>query len=214
MNPLDVLDDLRPDTQHLDTATADRIWERIVAQHPDLADTATADEVERPLVKELADSETATMMTWAELDRVTFDDGITATVRSRTNGSGADAICVEAPVKQCREQVSEVSIVEGYSDNVFDTFNFDGRNVVIGWQSNSEAERLGDPTIQPGEALNPADGLSVTTTATINQLIQGTTGRFLEVEVPAGERPPRLSFRSGDNVLDTGAAPTRSAYEY
>ena len=63
------------------------------------------------------------MSAWTELDRVTFDDGIQATVRSSTDGSGADAICIEAPVQQCREQTSEAGLVDGYSDNAFDTFN-------------------------------------------------------------------------------------------
>lgn len=174
-----------------------------------LTDAATF----KAAVAELTDRATAEMMAWIELDRVTFDDGISATIRSRTEGSGADAICIEAPVEQCSEQVSEASLADGYSDNVFDTFDINGRNVVIGWQSTSEAERLGEPTIEPGDAVDPADGLSLTTTATLDQLARGTTGRFLEIEVPAGERPPQLIFRSGDNVLHAAPPASRSAYE-
>ena len=166
-------------------------------------------------VAALADEETATMMTWAELDRVTFDDGVTATVRSRSTGSGASAICIEAPVQRCREQVSEATLTGSYADNVFDTFNVDGRNLVIGWQSTSEAERLGDPIIEPGDTLNPGDGLGTATTATVDQLVAGTSGRFVEIEVPSGQRPPRLSFRSGTSVIfDAGAPPIRSDYQY
>jgi len=49
----------------------------------------------------------------------------------------------------------------------------------------------------------------------VDQLVAGTSGRFIEIEVPHGERPPRLSFRSGNTVIfDTGAPPIRSDYEY
>jgi len=176
-----------------------------------LTDAATF----KTAVAALADEETATMMAWAELDRVTFDDGITATVRSQSTGSGANAICIEVPVQQCLEQVSEATLTGSYADNVLGTFNIDGRNLVIGWQSASEAERLGNPIIEPADALAPNDGLGATTTATVDQLVAGTSGRFIEIEVPHGERPPRLSFRSGNTVIfDTGAPPIRSDYEY
>lgn len=150
---------------------------------------------------DLGDRMTTMMTSWAVLDRATFTDGIEVTVRSRRTGSGADAICIEAPVQQCMEQVSEASLVDGYADNVFSTFDVNGRQVMIGWQSAGEADRLGEPTLSAGTAANPADGLSLTTTATIDQFVVGEAGRFLEIRIPAGERPPALSFLSGDDVL-------------
>ena len=144
---------------------------------------------------------TEAMIEWDLLDQVTFDDGIVVSVRSRTDGSGANAICVEAPIRQCREQVSEGGLVDGYEDNVFDAFDVAGRTIVIGWQSASEAARLGTPTLRAGDASDLTDGLSLESSASLDQFGSTSNGRFLKITVPEGERPPALDFQSGENVL-------------
>jgi hypothetical protein len=150
------------------------------------------------------------------LDEVTFADGTRVSVRSLTpgpSGSGAVAICVDAPTQQCHFAFSETGIGGAYQDNLIAAFDIDGNTVLLVWHDAIEAERVGDPSLTTSGIVSastiPSDEApaatpappTVTSTAEITEQIVTDLGRFTRVDVPAGETPPQLMYETETGVI-------------
>jgi hypothetical protein len=150
------------------------------------------------------------------LDEVTFADGTRVSVRSLTpgpSGSGAVAICVEAPIPQCQFSFSETGNGGAYQDNLIAAFDIDGNTVLLVWHDAIEAERVGDPSLTTSGIVSastiPSDEApaatpappTVTSTAEITEQIVTDLGRFTRVDVPAGETPPQLMYETETGVI-------------
>ncbi|MAT07377.1 MAG: hypothetical protein CL424_20320 [Acidimicrobiaceae bacterium] len=150
---------------------------------------------------------TATAADLAIMDQTTFDDGVSVSVRSLTpgsDGSGAIAMCIETPIKQCRFSFSESSLAGTFQDSVLQAFDIDGTTILIAWQDSAEAERLGEPSLSAsGITRDPSQPPSPTTTATITQRITTGAGLFTEIHVPDGESPPQIDY-TASNGQQTG----------
>ncbi|MFN3258108.1 MAG: hypothetical protein ACE37B_20710 [Ilumatobacter sp.] len=156
------------------------------------------------------------------LDEVTFADGTRVSVRSLTpgpSGSGAVAMCVDAPTQQCHFSFSETGIGGAYQDNLIAAFDIDGNTVLLVWHDTAEAERVGDPSLTTSGIVSastiPSDEAAAaplapetaTSTAEITEQIATDLGRFTRVDVPAGETPPQLTYETetGQIGLSTSA---------
>ncbi|MDW3215355.1 MAG: hypothetical protein R8G01_15240 [Ilumatobacteraceae bacterium] len=151
------------------------------------------------------------------LDQTTFDDGLTVSVRSLTpgeTGSGAIAICVDAPIERCRLSFSETSLGGAYQHSILAAFDINGQTILIAWDDTAEAERLGEPTLSPsGIVTDPSQAQPATTTAQIDQQVTTAAGRFTRINVPAGEQPPQINYTTGDGK--TGMSTTApSSYDF
>jgi len=144
------------------------------------------------------------------VDQTTFDDGLTVSVRSLTpgeTGSGAIAICVDAPIKRCRLSFSEASLGGAYQHSILAAFDVTGQTTLIAWDDTAEAERLGEPTLSPsGIVTDPSQAHLATTTAQIDQQVTTAVGRFTRINVPAGQQPPQINYTTDDG--QTGMSTT------
>jgi len=124
-------------------------------------------------------------LTMAVLDQASLTDGTKLSVR--TDGRGATAICVEAPVQHCKREISESSLVGNSQGAIFASFIVNGEQFVYGWRAGN-----GQPILRASaQATGPAS-----TTAVINDIVGGAKGQFIEVRVPAGEPPPDIDYRA------------------
>ncbi|MEY2959033.1 MAG: hypothetical protein RLZZ01_1601, partial [Actinomycetota bacterium] len=151
------------------------------------------------------------------LDQTTFDDGLNVSIRSITpgeGGSGAVAICVDAPIQRCRFSFSEGSLGGAYQNSILAAFDVNGETVLVAWDDTAEAERLGEPTLSPsGIVADPSQAASASTTAQIDQQVATATGRFLRINVPAGEQPPQINYTTGDQQTGMSTA-APSTYDF
>lgn len=152
------------------------------------------------------------------VDGTTFDDGLTVSVRSLTpgsDGSGAIAMCIDAPVQRCRFSFGETSLAGSYQDSLLQAFDVDGDTILIAWHDAAAAGRLGQPSLSASViAGDPGQPSSPTTTATITEQSPTDVGLFTEIHVPDGESPPQLEYTTSDGQ-QTGmstAAPSPNNY--
>lgn len=141
------------------------------------------------------------------LDQASFDDDITVSVRSPSSGEasrGTVAICIDAPVQQCR-----FSLTGSYQNGLNAAFNINGDTVVIVWHDTAEADRLGEATLSANET--PVD--PVATSAAIGQQITTDAGRFTRINVPAGEQPPMLNYSTDDGQIGLSTS-APAPYDY
>lgn len=140
------------------------------------------------------------------LDRVTFSDGVVVSVRSAQpgpEGSGASALCVEAPVEHCRFNISETSIGGEFQNLAYDTFDLGPRVVMIGWQDTEESARTGEPTL----VANGDEPVPAATNARIVEQTMTDLGRFIEIELAPDEAPPHVRYEiDGTIQFDISAA--------
>ncbi len=155
------------------------------------------------------------------LDKTTFADGTIISVRSLTpgtSGSGAVAMCVESPARQCRFSFSEAGLGGAYQDSLIAAFDVDGDTMMFVWHNAAEAERLGEFTLQPtgpgvASTIPSEDPTprsvpgSMSSTAEITEQVTTDVGRFIRINVPAGEGPPQLMWdvATGPTAISTAA---------
>lgn len=151
------------------------------------------------------------------LDQTTFDDDIIVSVRSLTpgdTGSGAIAICVDAPTQQCRFSFSETSIGGAYQNSLIAAFDINGQTIAVAWQDTAEAERLGNPTLSAsGLVTDPSQPNPATSTAEIDQTATTDAGRFTKINVPTGEQPPQINYTTSNGQTGMSTSAPRP-YDY
>lgn len=139
-----------------------------------------------------------------EIDRVEFDDGVVVSVRALragADGTGASAMCLEAPIMRCTFQIGESSIIGEFQTSVFETFDLGGRVITLGWQNAAEVERAGDPVLgMSGNVFEPGASVPTETNSTIVQQVTTSSGRFIEIQVADGEAPPSVNFETDGQV--------------
>lgn len=150
---------------------------------------------------EAIDQRNERLLGWPLLGEATIETDTTVSVRSRLDGTGADVICLEGPVIECRLQISEASLVDGFADNVFTVLDTGEARYVVGWQSSTEAERLGQPSLADGEAHALPAGFTATTTAVVDQIVATEAGRIIVIAIPNQELPPHVQFRNNGELL-------------
>jgi hypothetical protein len=138
------------------------------------------------------------------IDRVTFADGTVVSLKGR--GDVPIGLCVEAPVATCRSHSSEASLVGERPLGVFDTFEVNGRVLLLGWYSGAD-----EPTVQPTLNTIPG-GAAATSTATLTEMKASNQGRVIEVVVPAGET--NLALVVGEVSYGFGAPFSTSLLRY
>lgn len=132
---------------------------------------------------------------WAVYDQASMSDGIEASVRTSPDHDDGHALCLDAPVFDCILVDDDGGFDEAHAAKGFDLGD---RRIGVVWISTSIDAQTGDPTLRPSDHLNPADGYTDGTTATIISDTTTDHGRFVIVTIPDGERPPTVGFISDD----------------
>lgn len=117
-----------------------------------------------------------------ELDRTTTPSAVVVSVR--TTGTGANAVCVEAPFTRCRYTTSESSLVGDEQTAVVETFTVDGATWVVGWARGDHTPRM------------VVDGVS----QSLADVGVGSVGTFFVVRDPVAD----ASFVFDEEDLETG----------
>lgn len=122
----------------------------------------------------------------AELDRSTLPNRFQVSVR--TTGTGANAMCVEAPELTCETNTSEGSLVGDDQAVAVLTFLIDGKPWLIGWAEGTHQPHV----VAQGEATDPVD-----------QTVQGAAGTFFAL--PFADASTQVVLDPGDQTMYGGA---------
>jgi len=171
----------------------------------------------RRIGNDVAARKNSEIASWEVFDRTTTLNGIGVTVRSRPGSSGANAICVDTPQPSCTELLSEGGAIDGFENYGTASYTLDTTTIGVAWVADSfEFGRSSSPrrpadftaiSLRPSDVVNAADGYLDGTTATIITDNRTQQGRFVIVDVPAGERHPTIRLAAN------GADPTNASID-
>ena len=116
--------------------------------------------------RQLRDSLDKSRLALPEVDRATLPNGFDVSIR--TTGSGANVICLHAPIQRCELRVSESSLVGDYQHEATGTFWIDDAAWFIGWADGANSPHLF------------ADGVAGDAIANVSQ---GRAGTFFALQV-------------------------------
>jgi hypothetical protein len=117
-----------------------------------------------------------------EVDRATLPNGFDVSIR--TNGTGANVICLHAPIQRCQLLVSEGSLVGDVQHTATGTFWINETPWFIGWASGTHSPHLVVDGV-PGDL--------------IANVTQGGDGTFFAV--PGGDTSTQVVFDAGDSTM-------------
>jgi hypothetical protein len=101
-----------------------------------------------------------TRLALPEVDRATLPNGFDISIR--TNGTGANVICLQAPIQRCQLFVTENSLEGDFQREIVGTFWINGTPWFTGWAEGSHSPHL----FVSGEAGDPLVNFAQTKTGT------------------------------------------------
>jgi len=175
----------------------------------------------REIGEAISGESNAEIASWDVFDRTSTPAGLGITVRSRPESGGANAICVETTEPECTAILSDGGSIDGFEEYGAVGFDIDGATIGVAWVSDDlvidsidwtlRPAELENVTLMPSDFLNPDDGYIDGSTATVLVNERTEQGRFVIVDIPAGERPPAIRFVA--DGIDPDSAGSEAMFE-